>query len=97
MGKPPKRRVQGSRITPKGTAPVGQSAEDQKRDFMGRQFKAPSPWWVSALLFGFLGVGAVIIVINYLGYVPGGDASNIYLLVGLGFILAGMITATQLR
>ena len=49
------------------------------------------------LLFSFLGVGAIVIIINYLGFVPGGEANNWYLLGGLGFILAGIITATQLH
>ena len=40
--------------------------------------------------------GIVIIAINYLGTLPGG-ASNGYLLVGLGLILGGIITATQYR
>ena len=37
----------------------------------------------------------LVIVINYLGVLPGG-ADNKYLLVGLVLITAGFITATQL-
>ena len=45
-------------------------------------------------MFTFLGLGVVVIIANYLGLVPG-DTNNWYLLVGLGLILAGIITATQ--
>jgi hypothetical protein len=53
-----------------------------------------SPWWVPALMFTFLGLGVVIIVLNYVGLLPG-ETSNGYLLLGLGFITAGFITATN--
>lgn len=56
----------------------------------------PSPIWVPAAMFTFLGVGAVIVVINYLGVLPGG-AKNSYLFIGLGLITAGFMTATQWR
>ena len=55
----------------------------------------PSPWWVPALMFGLLIVGAVIIMANYMGAF--GDAENIRLVIGLAFILGGIITATQYR
>ena len=41
-----------------------------------------------------LAIGASLIILNYLDVLPGG-ASNAYLLVGLGLITAGFITATQ--
>lgn len=55
----------------------------------------PSPWWVPAIMFGLLVIGALIIMLNYMGTF--GDPANWRLLVGLGFILGGIITATQLR
>jgi hypothetical protein len=57
--------------------------------------KGPSPWWVPALMFGLLIVGAALIVANYAGAF--GDPDNLYLVLGLGFILGGIITATQYR
>lgn len=45
-------------------------------------------------MFGLIIVGVVVILANYVGWVPG-DTSNWYLLLGLGFVLAGIITATQ--
>ena len=98
MGKPTKRRIQNSRLTPKGTKPKSSDPVSISSSIAGRKNTGlPSPWWVPTLLFGFLILGAVVIILNYVGYVPGGNANNIYLLVGLGFILAGLITATQLR
>jgi len=53
-----------------------------------------SPPWVPALIATLLAVGSVLIVLNYLDVLPGG-AKNLYLLVGLGLITSGFITATQ--
>jgi Cell division protein CrgA len=55
-----------------------------------------SPWWIPVLMFAFFGVGVIGIMLNYLSVLPGG-ASNVYLLVGLGLIVCGFITATQYR
>ena len=55
-----------------------------------------SPRWVAVLMFALLGIGMLLIVVNYLGVLPGG-ASNWYLLVGLAFITIGFITATRVR
>ena len=52
-----------------------------------------SPRWVPVLILTFLLVGVIVIICNYLGVLPGG-ASNWYLLVGLGLIVAGFVTAT---
>jgi hypothetical protein len=53
-----------------------------------------SPPWVPVLIGVLLAVGSATIIFNYLDLLPGG-ASNAYLLVGLGLITAGFITATQ--
>ena len=75
------------RVTPKGsgryTPPI---PREQK----------VSPRWVPVLMFTLLIVGMAIIVTNYLEVLPG-DAKNIYLFVGLGFITAGFLTATKYR
>ncbi|MBA3653696.1 MAG: cell division protein CrgA [Actinobacteria bacterium] len=55
-----------------------------------------SPMWVPVLMFTLLGLGMIVIVINYLGVLPGG-ADNKYLLVGLVLITGGFITATRYR
>ena len=48
------------------------------------------------LMLTCLIAGVIVIVINYLGVLPGG-ASNWYLLGGLGMILGGIFAATQYR
>jgi hypothetical protein len=76
MASPQKRKVQGGRVTAKGTQPKVSAA------------------WIPVLMFGLLIAGALVIIINYMGWVPGG-VSNWYLLGGLGLILGGIVTATQ--
>jgi hypothetical protein len=53
-----------------------------------------SPPWVPVLMFILLGVGALIILLYYLGFVPGGR-SNWYLALGLAGVLGGLFTATK--
>jgi hypothetical protein len=93
--KPVKRRVPAGRVTPKGTRPGGEVANPSSRYTppVPRDVKV-SPLWVPILMFTFLGLGAAVIFLNYLGLMPG-DTNNWYLLVGLGLILLGIITATQ--
>ncbi|OWY60829.1 hypothetical protein B7486_67070, partial [cyanobacterium TDX16] len=57
-------------------------------------YKKSSPVWVPVLMFAFWGLGFAVIIGNYLA---GDSASNWFLLVGLGLILAGILTATQYR
>jgi cell division protein CrgA len=56
----------------------------------------PSPTWVPVLMFTFFGLGVLVIVLNYLGLLPG-EAKNSYLFLGLGLITAGFMLATQYR
>jgi hypothetical protein len=44
-------------------------------------------------------LGVIVIVLNYLGLVPGThkQATNLYLFVGLGLIATGFLAATQWR
>lgn len=50
--------------------------------------KGPSPTWYVALMFGLMGVGLVVILLNYMGVLPG-DANNRNLIIGLGGIAVG--------
>jgi LPXTG-motif cell wall-anchored protein len=57
---------------------------------------------VPVLMFVLLGLGILIILLNYVGIVLAigplpDDTSNWYLLIGLVLILGGIITATQWR
>jgi hypothetical protein len=94
---PPKRKVKGGRVTPKGGGASAPRPESSSRYTppVPKEHKV-SPWWVPALMFGFLAVGLIVIFLNYLGVLPGGT-KNSYLLVGLAAILGGIMTATQYR
>lgn len=52
-----------------------------------------SPIWVPIVMFVFLGLGTLVILVNYTGVVW--NTSNWVLLGGLASILAGIVTATQ--
>ena len=95
--KPPKRKVQGGRVTPKGgPAAAGRpGASSRYTPPIPREQKV-SPIWVPILMFSLLGLGLVVIFCNYLGVLPGGT-DNKWLLVGLACILGGIVTATQYR
>jgi hypothetical protein len=97
MAKPVKRQVPGGRVTPKGTSPAGSRPSPSTRYTppVPREVKV-SPPWVPVLMFTLLGVGLVVIFLNYLGVLPGG-MSNAYLGLGLAAICGGIITATQFR
>jgi hypothetical protein len=99
--KPAKRKVSGGRpggsggrTTPKKGAGRPE-ASSRYTPPVPREYKV-SPTWVPVLMFAFLALGLVVIFCNYLGVLPGGT-KNSYLLVGLGGILAGIVTATQYR
>jgi hypothetical protein len=100
MAKPAKRRVQssGGRTTPRGgptKAPKPSTVQEPSGRYtppIPRDVKV-SPMWVPILMFAFLGIGTVMILVNYTGVVW--NTSNWVLLGGLGLILAGIITATQ--
>jgi hypothetical protein len=103
---PPKRKVTGGRVTPKGGAPAASRPEASTRYTppVPREQKV-SPRWVPVLMFALLGLGMLLILLNYLGVLPAlwwdnppdSDTSNWWLLIGLGSILAGIMTATQYR
>jgi hypothetical protein len=102
---PAKRRVQGAsgRVTPKG----GHKPESRVTPQASARYTPPipiehkvSPVWVPVLMFVLLGLGTLIILLNYVellptwGFLPDGT-SNMWLLTGLVMILAGIIVATQ--
>jgi len=55
-----------------------------------------SPPWVPIVMGTLLALGAIVIMLNYLDVLPDGT-KNGYLLIGLGLITGGFITATQWR
>ena len=85
------RRVKGGRTTPKASKPsVPESARYTPP--IPRSQKV-SPMWVPILMFTLLIAGVLVIVLNYLNLL--GHAGNGKLLIGLGLITAGFITATN--
>jgi Cell division protein CrgA len=98
MAKPVKRHVPGGRVTPKGTTSSNGGKPTPSTRYtppVPRDVKV-SPRWVPILMFTLLGLGLVVIFLNYLDLLPGG-MSNAYLGLGLASICGGIITATQYR
>lgn len=56
----------------------------------------PSPTWVPVLMFVCFGIGVLVVILNYMSLLPG-DVNNWNLFIGLGFITAGFLLATQYR
>lgn len=64
-----------------------------------RKKPKPSPKWFGILILALMFAGVAIIVLNYLGLIPGtgNQATNFYLFTGLGIIALGFLLATQWR
>lgn len=58
-----------------------------------------SPRWYAPLVLGIMGLGVVVIVLNYMGILPftGGQTNPIALMVGLGLIAVGFLGTTAIR
>jgi Cell division protein CrgA len=102
---PPKRKTTG-RVTPKGTRPgestkasshgtshggdttVGASARYTPPT---TQAMRESPPWVPILMAVLIGIGVVIILLRYVIW----QDTNLPVVFGLGFLLAGLYTATK--
>ena len=82
-------------MTPKGTQPhnMKQKEVETVRDTSA---DLPSAPWVTWLLFALLAIGMIIIFLNYTKLL-GGETNNGFTLLGLAFILGGIVTATRLR
>ena len=79
----------GGRVTPRAQESAGRYTPPIPRE------QKVSPGWVPALMFTCLLLGVAIVILNYLPHVLPGGTSNWYLLLGLGLITAGFVTATQ--
>jgi Cell division protein CrgA len=63
-----------------------------------RKKRKPSPRWFGPSILALMFAGVVVIVLNYLGLMPGTHgATNLYLFVGLGLIAVGFAASTQWR
>jgi hypothetical protein len=81
------------RITAKGTHRQG----DTPPAGHGRHAPRPSPRWFGAAIGVALALGVATIFLNYLGALFPGAPSNFWLMVGLAFLLIGIVAATQYR
>jgi Cell division protein CrgA len=102
---PPKRKTSG-RVTPKGTKPgqvtttrepattpsTGVSASSRYTPPTPKEFYE-SPRWVPVLMLALLGIGVLAILSRYIIW----DTTNTPVLIGLGFLLAGLWVATKWR
>lgn len=59
--------------------------------------KKHSPLWVPVAMFTLLGCGVLVILANYLGLLPGGEAQNSDLILGLVLMVGGFVLSTQYR
>lgn len=104
MARQDRKKKPGGRTTPKratGGHHVKGNPANEGSDPVSGRYTAPippefkvSPTWVPVLMFGLLGLGALVIFLNYLGLLPGAT-DNRYLLLGLALVLGGIVTATQ--
>jgi hypothetical protein len=83
------------RVTPKRSDRSGATSSGRYTPPVPKQQRV-SPTWVPVLMFTLLIAGVLVVIANYLSLLPG-EASNMYLFLGLGFITAGFITATRYR
>jgi hypothetical protein len=84
------KRPSSGRVTPKKAASSGRYTPPIPKSYK------QSPRWVPIAMGICLGLGMMVIILNYLGLVPG-ETSNVYLAVGLALITAGFVIATQWR
>ena len=89
------RRRRAEACRPERTSKAGPAHPRGTRRPTAIRLRAPSRMWVPVLMFSLLGVGALLIILNYVGAL--GSVNNAWLVVGLAFILGGIITATQYR
>ncbi len=99
----PSRRT-GGRVTPKGgpTKKSVDSAHDgpaasTRYTPRSAAVHAPSPAWLPGVMLALFLLGLLVIFLHYVDLFLPGAVSNWWLLGGLGFILSGIIAATQYR
>ena len=60
----------------------------QPKTVAKKQARDPSPTWYIAIMFGLMALGTVVIILNYIGLMPG-ETSNTWLISGLAAIAVG--------
>jgi hypothetical protein len=89
-GGPPRKRT---------TAKSDDATVERSRTSSSKKMKPPpSPQWYVVTTLGFFAVGVLVLLANYLVLpLTGGNASGLWLAVGLGLILVGFMMSTRLR
>ncbi len=95
-------------MTPKGTKPgqvtaMAKEAHHHESSISASSRYTPpaskdlyeSPKWVPILMLVFIAIGVLAILSRYI--IPAFENTNMPVLVGLGFLLAGLFTATKWR
>jgi Cell division protein CrgA len=103
------RQNQPGRTTAKGTQPTSKGSKAKSttkaRPAPGSHRYTPpqpkskkhSPLWVPVAMFTLLACGVLVILANYLGLLPGGEAQNSDLILGLVLMVGGFVLSTQYR
>ena len=81
------------RTTPKGRPQPGSARYTPPKPTSAKR----SPLWVPVAMFTLLACGLLVIILNYLTLLPGGEAQNSDLILGLVLMVAGFILSTQYR
>ena len=84
-----------SKAKPRGTKPV--KAKPGRYTPPTPKGAKRSPLWVPVAMFTCLVLGVVVIGGNYLGILPGGEASNNFLIIGLVLLVTGFVLSTFFR
>ena len=102
MAKPTKRRIDAEtgtssgRTTPKGTRPAGSGpgASTRYTPPTFDETMLPSPPWVAILMFGFFGLGLLVIFLNYTEVLPESPSIG-YLIAGIALVVGGIVGAVM--
>jgi hypothetical protein len=98
------RQNQAGRTTTKGTQPPAKQGGKVRPAPGSARYTPPqpkskkhSPLWIPVAMFTLIGCGLAVIVLNYLGLLPGGEAQNSDLILGLALLVGGFVLSTQYR
>ncbi len=84
--------------------PKAQPPTSTPKRHKGARYTPPTPkdakhshLWVPVAMFTCLVLGVLVIAGNYMQLLPGGEASNNFLLIGLALLIAGFVLSTYFR
>jgi hypothetical protein len=89
----PAKTQKSGRATPRGGSPGKPAPQSGRYTPPIPKEQRQSPQWFAPVLLGFLVLGLLTIVLNYVNVLPGGT-SNWYLISGIGLIIVGLFMAT---